>query len=899
MKQKILLLSFILFSLNINAQTNISGGNVFGKWTKANSPYRINGNITIPKDSTLSIEPGVSVQFGPRKHLKVDGRILALGKAKSTDSIWFTRQNTHDTNYWRGIKFINTSNSNDTSIFKYCVFTHCKNPYDSSWLGKGGCISIFGYGKVKVAYSSFYKNEVGDGAGIFITNKSFAKISGCTFKNNASSLYYYWDGTFFQPISGNRGSAIYVFNNSNVLIDSCIFKNNLRGIQYQPQPSINYESSTVHISGSTYFGTKAYATITNSVFDGNEGIMLYADDRAVVNVNNCSFINAPKDKSLYVIFSTERAEVYTRKCAFQNNTPNTLIFALGGVYISFNDLVSNNIGFKLLYAAQRNPASSMNSYASLTNAKVINNKSDNTLLFADQVRVDKLTSCLFANNELPRFLRVVDMFNTTIVNNYSSTMLMYCDNAYRIYNNIIWGNKCDSANGRQISVSSGNGSFFRNNIIEKDSNNFWLPGRYLSFNSRGMPLVYDGNLKLNPEFVNPTTSHGASYNAANADFSLKSTCSIQSPAINASYWDTALIKLPQKDLNSNTRFFENKLDIGAYENVSGSPQIKILNQTLKDSLCEKSRAAMLSISAIGKGLSYQWQQSANSGTSWSNISGQTSDKLILPNTNSSQNKNIYRVLMSGTCDKDTTPNMSVITFELPQVDLGKDTSICNGTILSKQSNLNGTYLWHTGNTSNNLTQAIYKDSVWWLQVTNQKGCKNRDTLKITNVTFPIVDLGEDRNLYKDEEMTLDAGTGATAYLWNNGITTQKRTFKGQDLGETGKYTLWAQATNSQGCSTRDSIIISVLGFTSLNTQIKHPIALYPNPAYNVFNINIPEDLLQKTIVISIINTQGQIIQHQAITKSNNQLAISNLESGIYFISLKIGNETLNYKFIKN
>jgi len=898
MKQKILLLSFILFSLNINAQTNIIGGNVFGKWTKANSPYRINGNITIPKDSTLSIEPGVSVQFGPRKHLKVDGRILALGKAKSTDSIWFTRQNTRDTNYWRGIKFINTSNSNDTSIFKYCVFTHCKNPYDSSWLGKGGCISIFGYGKIKVAYSSFYKNEVGDGAGIFITNESFAKISGCTFKNNASSLYYYWDGTFFQPISGNRGSAIYVFNNSNVLIDSCMFKNNLRGIQYQPQPSINYESSTVHISGSTYFGTKAYATITNSVFDGNEGIMLYADDRAVVNVNNCSFVNAPKDKSLYVIFSTERAEVYTRKCSFHNNAPNIIIFAHGGIFISFNDILSNNNDFGNLFVSQREKSSGTNSYASFTNTKVLNNKS-NTLAYSGRFVAEKMVGCLIANNECPYFLRVVDMFNTTIVNNYSSTLLMYCDNAYLIYNNIIWGNKCDSANGRQISVSSGNSSFFRNNIIEKDSNNFWLPGRYLSFNSRGMPSVYDGNLKSNPEFVNPTTSHGASYNAANADFSLKSTCSIQSPAINASYWDTALIKLPQKDLNSNTRFFENKLDIGAYENVSGSPQIKILNQTFKDSLCEKSRAAMLSISAIGKGLSYQWQQSTNSGTSWSNISGQTSDKLILPNTNSSQNKNIYRVLMSGTCDKDTTPIMSVITFELPQVDLGKDTSICYGTILSKQSNLNGTYLWHTGNTNNNLTQAIFKDSVWWLQVTNQKGCKNRDTLKITNVTFPIVDLGEDRNLYKDEEMTLDAGAGATSYLWNNGITTQKRTFKGQDLGETGKYTLWAQATNSQGCSTRDSIIISVLGFTSLNTQIKHPIVLYPNPAYNVFNINIPEDLLQKTIVISIINTQGQIIQHQAITKSNNQLAISNLESGIYFISLKIGNETLNYKFIKN
>ncbi|OGP66167.1 MAG: hypothetical protein A2169_14035, partial [Deltaproteobacteria bacterium RBG_13_47_9] len=41
--------------------TSIAAGNVSGTWTLANSPYHINGEITIPNDSTLTIEPGVEV----------------------------------------------------------------------------------------------------------------------------------------------------------------------------------------------------------------------------------------------------------------------------------------------------------------------------------------------------------------------------------------------------------------------------------------------------------------------------------------------------------------------------------------------------------------------------------------------------------------------------------------------------------------------------------------------------------------------------------------------------------------------------------------------------------------------------------------------------------------------
>ena len=42
--------------------TDVSG-NQNGTWTKANSPYVITGNITIPVGQTLTIDAGVTVNF--------------------------------------------------------------------------------------------------------------------------------------------------------------------------------------------------------------------------------------------------------------------------------------------------------------------------------------------------------------------------------------------------------------------------------------------------------------------------------------------------------------------------------------------------------------------------------------------------------------------------------------------------------------------------------------------------------------------------------------------------------------------------------------------------------------------------------------------------------------------
>src|SRR5688572_3770467 len=108
--------AFCLFTSYIYSQTTIPAGNVSGIWAKAGSPYQVQGTIQIPDGQTLSIEPGVTIEFQGHYKFNVQGRLLAIGTA--TDTIIFTAVNT--TTGWWGVRFDNTPATNDTSKIKYC-----------------------------------------------------------------------------------------------------------------------------------------------------------------------------------------------------------------------------------------------------------------------------------------------------------------------------------------------------------------------------------------------------------------------------------------------------------------------------------------------------------------------------------------------------------------------------------------------------------------------------------------------------------------------------------------------------------------------------------------------------------------------------------------------------------
>ncbi|MCX6233497.1 MAG: T9SS type A sorting domain-containing protein [Bacteroidetes bacterium] len=169
-------LLIIIFTIDIKAQegTEIPGGDVFGHWTAGNSPYYIQGNITLPTDSALIIDPGVEVIFQGNYYLNVFGSLQSIGT--STDSIIFIGKN--PLTYWYGISFDTESALNpDQSDIRFCRFENVHNRPGNT---KFGAIKVNQHIIETIENCTFQECEM---AITLSTNSPVHLIQNCYFDN--------------------------------------------------------------------------------------------------------------------------------------------------------------------------------------------------------------------------------------------------------------------------------------------------------------------------------------------------------------------------------------------------------------------------------------------------------------------------------------------------------------------------------------------------------------------------------------------------------------------------------------------------------------------------------------------------------------------------------------------
>ncbi|MGV3629553.1 MAG: gliding motility-associated C-terminal domain-containing protein, partial [Bacteroidota bacterium] len=146
----------------------------------------------------------------------------------------------------------------------------------------------------------------------------------------------------------------------------------------------------------------------------------------------------------------------------------------------------------------------------------------------------------------------------------------------------------------------------------------------------------------------------------------------------------------------------------------------------------------------------------------------------------------------------TVRDSIVVTYQNPPlVNLGNDTTLCDDQLISWTfSNPGFTYLWQNNSGSNTLTAQT--SGLYWLEADNG-ACSFRDSVLITYLSAPQVDLGNDRTLCTGQTLVLNAPAGLT-YLWNDNST-------GNQLTVTGAGTYWLEASNTN-CTVRDSIVVT-------------------------------------------------------------------------------------------
>ena len=162
----------------------------------------------------------------------------------------------------------------------------------------------------------------------------------------------------------------------------------------------------------------------------------------------------------------------------------------------------------------------------------------------------------------------------------------------------------------------------------------------------------------------------------------------------------------------------------------------------------------------------------------------------------------YWVTAHDYCGNVFTDTILVNTNNPAPINLGNDTSICNNTSLVLNAGPGVNYLWNTGNT--NLFQSVNVAGIYSVIVTNQFGCKARDTIRIVEMfAAPVVTLDKKPILCLNQNNILNAGSGYISYLWQNGNTDSLMT-----VTTTGWYKI--KVEDAHHCFASDSVYITKL-----------------------------------------------------------------------------------------
>jgi gliding motility-associated-like protein len=145
---------------------------------------------------------------------------------------------------------------------------------------------------------------------------------------------------------------------------------------------------------------------------------------------------------------------------------------------------------------------------------------------------------------------------------------------------------------------------------------------------------------------------------------------------------------------------------------------------------------------------------------------------------------------------------SIIIDLFPEIplDLGIDTILCTGESLTLTAGGGfSSYLWQDNSTDSMIT--VNTSGVYWVTVTDLNGCFATDSIDVSFLPLPEIDLGEDFTMCSGEEQNITPGPGYVSYLWQDGDTSQY-----YPVTQTGLY--WVTVYNGCGEDT-DSVYVEV------------------------------------------------------------------------------------------
>ncbi len=159
------------------------------------------------------------------------------------------------------------------------------------------------------------------------------------------------------------------------------------------------------------------------------------------------------------------------------------------------------------------------------------------------------------------------------------------------------------------------------------------------------------------------------------------------------------------------------------------------------------------------------------------------------------------------CFNSETQNTTV--NDLPNIDLGDDRNLCEGSSVILDAGTAGyTYLWTGGST--NQTLNIDTSGTYLVTVTDGNGCIAEDNVKVTVNPLPDVFAGNDTTINQGENIQIgESGEPLFTYVWNPAQGLSDSTIS-NPIAEPDITTIYyLNVTDNNGCQNQDTITITV------------------------------------------------------------------------------------------
>lgn len=280
------------------------------------------------------------------------------------------------------------------------------------------------------------------------------------------------------------------------------------------------------------------------------------------------------------------------------------------------------------------------------------------------------------------------------------------------------------------------------------------------------------------------------------------------------------------------------------------PDSIIVSSSVTDATCSNGSDGAINITVSGGTAPYTYQ--------WVLGSAATSEDLIniSPGT--------YAVLVTDANGCTTTDTMIVNSTIIVDAIAGNDTTFCEGdsVILNGSTSVGLTYNWYripsplVIDTSLIVKVKPFTGTNTYMLVVYNGACTDTDYVVVTSLSLPVADAGNDVTIFTNSSATIGGsptGPSGSTIRWSPSIGLSDTTIANPVASHSLTTTYTVTVTNSNGCSSTDTIRVTVLPKIVFPNGIS-PNADGKNDEWIIDNINKFPDA-----VVEVYNRWGELL----------------------------------------